>query len=159
MREYEIMLILPAEVDDKVIGGVTDRISQVLGEHGGQLGAIDRWGRRRFAYAIDKRSEGFYLVARFTAEPDGLKELDRVLSLADDVIRFKVVVRPPGAAALAAPAPMAAAEEVGEPAAEPEPAPERAEPESSATEEPEPAPEEAEQPAAEAAGAPSTGAA
>jgi small subunit ribosomal protein S6 len=158
MREYEIMLILPAEADDKVIGGVTARISQVLGEHGGLLGAIDRWGRRRFAYPIDKQSEGFYVVARFTAEPDGLKELDRVLSLADDVIRFKVVVGPPGAAATAAPAPVEAAE-VGEPARKPEPPPERAEQESSASEEPEAAPAEAEQPAAEAAGAPSTGAA
>jgi small subunit ribosomal protein S6 len=157
MREYEIMLILPAEADDKVIGGVTDRISRVLGEHGGQLGAVDRWGRRRFAYPIDKITEGFYAVARFTALPDGLKELDRVLSLADDVIRFKIVVRPEGAVAAAAPAPPAI-QEVGQPAPEPEPAPEQARPEAQAAPEPEPAPEQAEEPAAETAGAPSTGA-
>ena len=158
MREYEIMLILPAEADDKVIGGVTDRISQVLGERGGQLGNLDRWGRRRFAYPIDKATEGFYLVAPLTAEPEGLKELDRVLSLADDVIRFKIVVRPPGAAAAAAPAPVEETPKVGQPAPEPERS-EEALPEPQAAEEPEPAPEEAEQPAAETAGAPSTGAA
>lgn len=155
MREYEIMLILPAEADDKVIGGVTDRISQVLGQHGGELGTIDRWGRRRFAYPIDKQTEGFYAVGQFTAEPDGLKELDRVLSLADDVIRFKVVVRPPGAPAKAAPARVEATQEARAPAPEPEAATEEAIPETSAAEEPKAAPEQAEEPAAETAGAPS----
>jgi small subunit ribosomal protein S6 len=157
MRVYEIMLILPAEADDKVIGGVTDRISQVLSQHGGQLGTVDRWGRRRFAYPIDKQTEGFYAVAQFTAEPDGLKELDRVLSLADEVVRFKVVVRPPGAATTAASAPVEATREAGGPPLELEAAPGEAEPETPAAEEPEPAPEEAEEPAAETAGAPSGG--
>src|SRR5689334_24830684 len=93
MRKYEIMLILPAEADDKVIGGVTDRITGVLSTSGGEITKTDRWGKRRFAYPIDKATEGFYVVSEFSAEPGILKELDRVLSLVDDVIRFKVVVR------------------------------------------------------------------
>jgi small subunit ribosomal protein S6 len=130
LREYEIMLIVPAEADDKVIGGVTDRISQVLGTGGGRVTNVDRWGRRRFAYPIDKTTEGSYLVATFEAEPSALTELDRVLSLADEVIRFKVVVLPEAAKkapriAPAAPAPAAREpeplQEAMEPAAEPEP--------------------------------------
>jgi small subunit ribosomal protein S6 len=89
-----MMLILPAEAEDKVIGGVTDRVSQVLDTGGGRITNVDRWGRRRFAFPIDKLTEGFYVVVEFDAEPTSLKELERVLSLADDVIRFKVVVRP-----------------------------------------------------------------
>jgi small subunit ribosomal protein S6 len=89
-----MMLILPAEADEKVIGGVTDRISQVLGTGGGRITNVDRWGRRRFAFPINKITEGFYAVVEFDTEPAALKELERVLSLADDVIRFKVVVRP-----------------------------------------------------------------
>lgn len=93
MRQYEIMLILPPEADDKVIGGVTDRIGQILAERGGEIRSVDRWGRRRLTYQLSKHSEGFYVVAQFVAEPDTVKELDRVLSLVDDVLRFKVVVR------------------------------------------------------------------
>jgi small subunit ribosomal protein S6 len=89
-----MMLIVPAEADDQVIGGVTDRISQVLSARGGRITHVDRWGRRRFAFPINKLTEGFYLVADFEGEPTTLKELERVLSLADDVIRFKIVVRP-----------------------------------------------------------------
>jgi small subunit ribosomal protein S6 len=94
MREYEIMLIVPAEADDKVIGGATDRIGQVVTRSGGEVTKIDRWGRRRFSYEIDKASEGFYLVVEFTADPADVKELGRVLTLADDVIRFKTMVLP-----------------------------------------------------------------
>ena len=93
LRKYEIMLILPAEADDKVIGGVTDRISQVLSERGGAVEKVDRWGKRRLTYEIQRQSEGFYVIVQCQADPAAVKELDRVLSLADEVIRFKVLVR------------------------------------------------------------------
>lgn len=93
MRKYEIMLILPAEADEAVIDGAINRIANVLGERGGEVGNVDRWGRRRFAYEIDKTTEGYYVVAEFTAEPETIRELDRVLTLADEVIRFKILVR------------------------------------------------------------------
>ena len=91
MRKYELMLILPAESDEAVVTRVVDRINSTLAEGKGQVGKLDRWGRRRLAFEIDKQSEGYYLVADLEAEPDALTELDRVLHLADDVIRFKVV--------------------------------------------------------------------
>jgi small subunit ribosomal protein S6 len=93
LRKYEIMLILPAEADDKATGGVIDRISQILSERGGAVEKVDRWGKRRLTYEIRHQSEGFYLIAQVEADPAAIKELDRVLSLADEVIRFKVVVR------------------------------------------------------------------
>src|SRR5262245_12593582 len=60
VRKYEIMLILPADADDKVIGGVTDRISQILAAGGGSIDKVDRWGKRRFTFEIARQSEGFY---------------------------------------------------------------------------------------------------
>jgi len=93
MRKYEIVLILPSEADDKVVGEVTDRISQVLSERGGEVVKVDRWGKRRLAFEINRQPEGYYLIVEFQAEPAAVKELDRVLALADDVLRFKVVAR------------------------------------------------------------------
>ena len=93
MRRYEIMLIVPPDADDTVIGGVADRITQVLSERGGRIEKVDRWGKRRLAYEILRRSEGFYLVVDCVAEPTATAELDRVLTLADEVLRFKIVVR------------------------------------------------------------------
>jgi small subunit ribosomal protein S6 len=93
LRQYEVMLILPAEADESVVGTAVDRITKVISDAGGQVGKIDRWGRKRFAYEIDKQAEGYYVVIEFQADPTALAELDRTLLLADEVVRFKVVVR------------------------------------------------------------------
>lgn len=94
MRQYEVMCILPADADESVVGGVVDRITRVIQERGGgEVTGLDRWGRKRFAYPIAKQTEGYYLVVMFKAEPGAIAELDRTLSLADEVLRHKVVVR------------------------------------------------------------------
>ncbi|HEX9376480.1 MAG TPA: 30S ribosomal protein S6 [Actinomycetota bacterium] len=93
MRKYELMLILPAESDESVVTRVVERINTTLADGKGQVGKLDRWGRRRLAYEIAHQAEGYYLVAELEAEPAALTELDRVLHLADEVIRFKVVQR------------------------------------------------------------------
>ena len=93
MREYEIMLILPPDAEDSVVDGVVERVKGVLSDRGGEVKSADKWGRRRLAYEIAKQTEGYYVVVTFTTEPDAVLELDRVLSLADEVMRFKVVLR------------------------------------------------------------------
>lgn len=93
MRTYEIMLILPSDADDDVVGVATDRITRVLSERGGEVVKVDRWGKRRLTYEINRQSEGSYVIVECRAEPTAMKELDRVLVLADEVLRFKVVVR------------------------------------------------------------------
>jgi len=94
LREYEIMLILPAEADEALVGTALDRITKVIASDGGEVGNVDRWGRRRFAYEIAKQTEGYYVVAKFTAEPATVVDLERTLKLADEVIRHKVLVVP-----------------------------------------------------------------
>jgi small subunit ribosomal protein S6 len=94
LREYEIMLILPAEADESVVSTAVDRIAKVVSDRGGEVGTIDRWGRRRFAYELQRQHEGYYVIVEFTAEPEAQAELERVLNLADEVIRFKVVLLP-----------------------------------------------------------------
>ena len=91
MREYECMLILPAEADEATVGTATDRISTVVAKHSGQVQNIGRWGRRRLAYEIDKKPEGIYAVVTLQAEPATVKELDRQLTLNESVLRTKVI--------------------------------------------------------------------
>ena len=94
MREYEIMLILPAEADEALVGSALDRITKAVSGSGGEVGKVDRWGRRRFAYEIAKQTEGYYVVARFTADPTDVTELERTLHVADEVLRHKVLLMP-----------------------------------------------------------------
>jgi small subunit ribosomal protein S6 len=87
------MFILPAEADEAVVSGALDRITRIVSEVGGAVGKVDRWGRKRLAFEIDRQTEGYYVVAEFTAEPTVITELDRTLHLADEVLRFKIIVR------------------------------------------------------------------
>ena len=87
------MFIVPPEADESVVGGVIDRIAKIASQVGGEVGKVDRWGRRRLAYEIARQSEGYYVVVAFTAEPSVIAELERSLHLADEVLRFKVVQR------------------------------------------------------------------
>jgi small subunit ribosomal protein S6 len=87
------MLILPPDADESVVSGAVDRITRIVSEGGGTVGNVDRWGRRRLAFEIEHQSEGYYVVVEFSANPARIAELDRALQLADEVLRFKVVVR------------------------------------------------------------------
>jgi small subunit ribosomal protein S6 len=104
LREYECMLILPADADEALVGTAVDRIAKIIATDGGKIDNIDRWGRKRFAYEIAHQHEGYYVVVRFEAEPAAQAELDRTLKLADEVIRHKVLLLPDRAKATASPA-------------------------------------------------------
>jgi small subunit ribosomal protein S6 len=94
VRGYECMLILPPDADEALVGGAVDRIRRVVEPVGGSIGQIDRWGRRRFAFEIDHQHEGYYVVFPFRAEPSAQPELERVLNIADEVIRHKITILP-----------------------------------------------------------------
>jgi small subunit ribosomal protein S6 len=85
------MVIVDPDADEETLGKTVERVNQVITEQQGAPGAVDNWGKRKLAHEIDKKSEGQYFIVPFQAEPTALTELDRVLSLADEVLRFKIV--------------------------------------------------------------------
>ena len=114
MRPYEVMIILDAGLEDDAIRSVIDRSTELIRSNGGTPGSLDRWGRRRFAYELKHKWEGFYIVLRADAEPSAMTELDRFLHLADEVLRHKVIRLPDGVATTsAATAPAAVTEANG----------------------------------------------
>ena len=137
-RHYELMVILDPDLEEKTVQPSLDTFLNVIRQSGGSVEKLDLWGRRRLAYAINKKSEGIYAVIQVTAEPSAVVELDRQLNLNEAVLRTKVLrpepvkVRPvveaqpdeapaaeaPAAAAPSAEAPAAAAPAADAPAAE-----------------------------------------
>ena len=117
MRPYEVMIIFDAGLEDETIRAVIDRATEALTARGGTVVRVDRWGRRRFAYELKHRLEGYYVLVEANAEPAAMAEMDRVLSLADEVLRHKVIriadrlagrARRPASAAEASEPPVAA---------------------------------------------------
>ncbi len=102
MRQYELMVILDPELDDRTVQPSLERFLKVVTTDGGSVDNVDIWGRRRLAYEINKKSEGIYAVVNFTAEPKSTLELDRQLSLSEAVMRTKVLRAEEGFAQVAA---------------------------------------------------------
>jgi small subunit ribosomal protein S6 len=103
MRPYEVVIILDAGLEEDAINAVLDRAVAAIRSRGGNPGRTERWGRRRFAYEVKHRHEGYYVLLEFTAEPEAVSELDRVLFLADEVIRHKTIRIPDEVAGRARP--------------------------------------------------------
>jgi small subunit ribosomal protein S6 len=91
MRPYEVMIILDADLDEETIRANVERWLQSLEARGADRGYVDFWGTRRFAYEVNHRKEGYYVVFQARSEPPAMDELHRALSLADEVIRHKVL--------------------------------------------------------------------
>lgn len=91
MRPYEVMIILDADLEEETIRAAVDRYLEVITAKGAEPGFIDFWGKRRFAYEVKHRWEGYYVVIQAKAEPAAMDELGRALSLSDDVIRHKIL--------------------------------------------------------------------
>lgn len=104
------MVIFDAGLDDEVIRAFVDRITELIATKGGRPGSVEHWGKRRFAYELHHRWEGYYALVSAEAEPAVMADVHRMLSLADEVIRHKIVRIPDAViASRARPAPVAVA--------------------------------------------------
>jgi small subunit ribosomal protein S6 len=96
VTEYEILLLLDPELAEEKQVEIVGRLRTLIEQGGGAFERHDAWGRRRLAYPIDKKEEGVYHLLSFTASPETLDELSRVLKIDDDVMRHMATRRPEG---------------------------------------------------------------
>nr|WP_104163750.1 30S ribosomal protein S6 [Cryobacterium sp. N22] len=108
MHQYELMVILDPEIDERTVAPSLDKFLNVVRNDGGTIDKVDVWGRRRLAYEINKKAEGIYAVVDFTANASATAELDRQLKLSEAVMRTKVLRAEEGIAQVAVASKLAA---------------------------------------------------
>ena len=89
-RAYELMIIIDSDVAEADVEPVIERVADLVTQEGGTLASTDNWGRRRFAYEINHKTEGTYVVWEIVTETGGLPDTERQLRLADDIVRHKL---------------------------------------------------------------------
>ena len=94
MRRYEIMVILDPDLEEKTIAPSLEAFLNVIRADGGTVHNVEIWGRRRLAYEINHKWEGVYVVLEIVTEGRHLNQVERVLHLADDVVRHKTMRLP-----------------------------------------------------------------
>jgi len=91
MRTYEELFILKPDAPEEEMDQVIEQMSSVITSGGGTVDKVDKWGKRRLAYRVDKYREGHYVLIVFQAAPETVKELERRLRVTDLVIKFLTV--------------------------------------------------------------------
>ena len=90
-EKYELLYIIDQDMGEEGTAAIVEKFKALI-EANGTLTDIDEWGRRKMAYAINDKPEGYYVLAHFTAAPDFPAELDRVLKITDGVIRSLITL-------------------------------------------------------------------
>ena len=100
MRGYELMIIIDGTLEEAAAQQWVASVTKSVKAAGGEVhGKVDWWGKRRLAYPIKKKEDGFYVVFNVTAAGGALDELERSLRIADDVLRHKLFRLPEAEAA------------------------------------------------------------
>lgn len=90
MNSYEVLYILKPELDEETTSTTIEKFSALIANNGGEVVSVDKWGKRRLAYEIDDRREGFYTLVNFNGVAATAQELERVFKITDGVLRYLV---------------------------------------------------------------------
>ncbi len=90
MNKYEVMYVIDTALEDQARSDVISRFSALVESNGGKVERVDEWGKRRLAYAVNKKTEGYYVLMYISAPSDLPRELERNFKISDAVIRYLV---------------------------------------------------------------------
>ena len=91
MKAYELLYIIRPDLDEEATTALVDRLSGLVASNGGDNLTVEKWGKRRLAYEIQDYKEGQYILMNFDGEGRTSQEIERVMKISDDVIRFLTV--------------------------------------------------------------------
>ena len=90
-ENYEVVYIIDPAQGEEAIAATVEKFKALAEQHGCTAVEVEEWGKRRLAYAIDYKTEGYYVLMSFTSDPAFPKELDRILGITEGVLRSMIV--------------------------------------------------------------------
>ncbi len=88
IRRYETLVVLHPELPEAQVRETIERAKRLIEEGGGQVQGMQEWGMRELAYPIRKLHRGYYVLAEYDSSADVVRELERTLKIADEILRF-----------------------------------------------------------------------
>lgn len=119
--QYELIYIIDTALEEEAREQLIARFNGLIEQNGGTVEGVEEWGKRRLAYLIDDKPEGYYVMVHFTANPDVPKEIERYLGITEGVLRYlttRVEVKTSGVKPRAAAQPVQRAEAPAAPRAQ-----------------------------------------
>ena len=90
MNQYEVLYVITPELDEEADKVVMDKFADIITANGGEIEKVDVWGKRRLAYPIDYKTEGYYVLVAFNANPELPRELERNMRNDERLMRYMV---------------------------------------------------------------------
>jgi small subunit ribosomal protein S6 len=94
LRDYEILYIVRADLDDDKVQDIIKRVNTLIERAGGSVERTNIWGKRKLAYEVKHQKEGSYVLQDFQIGPDRVPELEAALKITEEVLRHLVVRKP-----------------------------------------------------------------
>ena len=91
MNKYELIYIIDTAIEEEARKALIEKFNGIIAANGGEVVKVEEWGKRRLAYAIDYKTEGYYVYVAFNGASELPKELSRNLGINESVIRSQVV--------------------------------------------------------------------
>ena len=92
MNRYEMIYIIDADLEETARKELIEKVSALIANNGGEIEKVDEtWGKRKLAYAIDYKTEGWYVLVNFKAPVELPRELERNLQINENVLRYLVI--------------------------------------------------------------------
>ena len=91
MNTYELVYIIDPAVEESARKELIERYNTLIEQNGGKVDKVDEWGKRTLAYAINYKTEGYYVLVNFSAEPELPHEIERNLQINENVLRYQIV--------------------------------------------------------------------
>ncbi|ETT39615.1 30S ribosomal protein S6 [Paenibacillus sp. FSL R7-0204] len=89
MRKYEVMYIIRPDIEQEAVQAAVEKFQGII-SNGGEITKHDVQGKRRLAYEIKKHRDGVFVLVNFSAEPAVVTELERIMKISDEVIRYLI---------------------------------------------------------------------
>ncbi len=90
LNAYELMYVIDALKTEEEIAALVQKFSDLIAKHG-EVESVDEWGKRRLAYEIDHKTEGYYVLVNFKSDADFPTELNRVMGITEGILRCMVI--------------------------------------------------------------------
>ncbi|MCR4718184.1 MAG: 30S ribosomal protein S6 [Firmicutes bacterium] len=87
---YETIFIVDSSLEEDAVAALVEKFTGLIAKNG-TVESVDEWGKRRFAYEIDDKTEGYYVLVDFTSDGDFPKELDRQYRITDGILRTIII--------------------------------------------------------------------
>jgi small subunit ribosomal protein S6 len=96
MNNYEVLYVIDGTISDEEIKKQVEKFTGLVTKNGGEVVDVNEWGKRRLAYQINYKSEGYYVLMNFKSDSDFPKELERNFGINEKILRYMVERKPEG---------------------------------------------------------------